>query len=499
MQKGFKYLFYVVAVIALAACKKDFDGDEKANQAPDTFVVADTINRQGNDRFTSQVQIQWWASDADGYVDGYEYRINDSAWKFTRRQDSTFLLIIPGTQDTFDFKFEVRAIDNKGERDPSPALLYYPVKNTAPTVNFYAPTAVPSRNPTRSFPALRFYWRADDLDGVASLDSFEICLNDTTGPKVKVPPAFRDILILGKNLTGATTDCDIYFGSNQTPSGTLLSGLILDDSNTLYIRAIDKVGATSQFAVANKILVRKPKGKILVVNAIESQFSRPAIQTFYTDALNNAIGATPYDIMMATELVANNYSELSPDPFTQSKIFEFFDRIFWFSDNTAFSMGLLQKSSGLFFANGGRMFMVASANDNLPEQPLYLDFTPISKYLPVSNNDAFLMQQDDSLVPTQAGWPVMITPNFLTGIRPFELPLDNVDFSYQTLYNGTITREQGSNITRWTGTSTLMSKRVRKSDNKTNFIISVVPLHQFNKANNINTLINQAVNTELEF
>jgi hypothetical protein len=498
MHKGIKYLYYLAAIAALAACKKGFEGAEKANTAPETYVVADTIVRQGDNRFTSQVEIKWWGTDGDGYIDGYEYRINDSAWKFTRRQDSTFLLIIPGNLDTFDFKFEVRAIDEKGLADPTPARIFYPVKNTSPTVNFYTPTAIPSRNPTRSFPALRFYWRADDLDGIASLDSFEICLNDTTGPKVKIPPAFRDLLLLGKDFSGTTTDCDIYLGSNQNISGITLSGLILDDSNTLFIRAIDKVGAASSFAASNKILVRKPKGKILLVNAIESQFQRATIQNFYTTAFE-AVNNKDYDIMLATELVANNYSELSPDPFTQTQVFGFFDRIFWFSDNTDFSMSLLQKSSGLFFSNGGRILMVSAANDNIPEAPLYLDFTPISKFLPVTNNDAFLMQQNDSLIPVSGPWPILTTPNFLTGIRPFELPLDNNDFAYLPLYNGIITREMNSTISRWTGISTLAAKRVRKSDNNTNFIISVVPMHRFNAQNNFNAFLNEAVNTELEF
>lgn len=498
MFKGIKYLYYFAAIAALVACKKDFEGAEKANIAPETFVVSDTVIRVGNNRFASQVAIQWAGTDGDGYIEGFEYRINDSAWKFTRRQDSTFLLIIPNNQDTFDFKFEVRAIDNKGERDPSPAKLFYPVKNTSPTVSFYIPTAIPSRNPTKSFPALRFYWRADDLDGIASLDSFEVCLNDTNSPKIKIPPTFRDFLIVAKNLTGSSTNCDIYLGSSQNLSGLTINGLLLDDSNTLYIRAVDKVGSKSAFSAANKIFVRKPQSKILFVNAVSSQFQKATIQNFYTTSFN-AVNTKPYDIMQATELIANNYSELSPDPFTQSKIFEFFDRIFWFSDNTEFSMSLLQKSSGLFFANDGRLLLIASANDNIPEAPLYLDFTPISKFIPVSTSDAFLMQQNDSLVPQSTGWPLLQTASFLTGIRPFDLPINNADFSFTPIYKGTITREKNSVTSKWTGVSTLAAARVRNIDNKTNFIISVVPIHQFNQNNNINSFIDKAVNTELEF
>src|SRR5215212_2966517 len=164
-------LFLVFTVIAalLAGCKKDFDGSAKENLAPETYVVTDTIVRPGSDRFPSQVEIQWWGSDPDGYITGYEVRINGGAWETTTKQDSLFTLIIPGTSDTFDFSFEVRAIDNKGKTDESPARLFYPVKNTAPTVNFYVPTTTPSRNPDRSFPALRFQWQANDLDGISSL------------------------------------------------------------------------------------------------------------------------------------------------------------------------------------------------------------------------------------------------------------------------------------------------------------------------------------------
>jgi hypothetical protein len=493
-----RYTYLLIAIVALAACKKDFDGTAKENTPPETYVVTDTIVRQGDERFTSQVKIQWWGSDADGYITAYEYRINDSAWVQTQKQDSVFTLIIPSNSDTFDFKFEIRSIDNKGATDPTPAVLFYPVKNSNPTVSFYVSTAITSRNPVRSFPALRFTWIADDLDGIASLDSFEICWNDTTGVRTKIAPGIRDVLLVGKNLTAASTPCDIYLGSNQTPWNKTIDGLKLNDSNILYIRAIDKTGAASKFVASNQIFVRKPQGDILVINAVESQFTRAPIQNFYLTSLGTAT-AKPYDVLLATDRNGNNYTELSPDPFTQAQIFGFFKRIFWFSDNTESSLGLLQKSSSVFFGKGGRMMVVVAANDNIPTDPTYVDFTPIKSYLPVSNKDAFLMQQQDSLVPVNAAWPILRTPNFLTGIRPFELQINNTDFAYETLYNGLITNEKNSKISRWTGTSTLISKRVRKSDNKTDFIISVVPLHLFNDLGNFDAFMNRAINTELEF
>lgn len=490
-------LVFIVAA-ALAGCKKDFEGTAKDNLAPETHAVTDTIIRVGNDRFPSQVEIQWWGSDPDGYVTGFEVSINGGPWEQTTRQDSVFTLIIPGTGDTFDFSFEVRAVDNKGRKDETPARLFYPVKNTAPSVNFYVPTTAPSRNPDRSFPALRFQWQANDPDGLSSLDSFEISWNDTAGPFTKLPQGIRDVLLVGTNLTGTVTDCDIYLGSSQTPWGRKIPGLKLNDSNVLYIRAVDKVQAKSGFAVSKRVFVRKPQGDILVVNAVESQFTRASIQNFYTTSLA-AVTSKPYDVLKATEIVANNYTELSPDPFTQAQVFGFFSRIFWFSDDTEFSLGLLQKSSSVFFAKGGRMLVVSAANDNLPPDPPYLDFTPIKSFLPVTGSDVFLMNSNDSLVPVQPGWPVLTTPNFQTGIRPFEIQPDNPDYSFSVLYNGRILNEKNSVTTSWTGTSSLIARRVRKNDNKTDFIISVVPLHQFNGLGNFDQFMDKAVNAELEF
>lgn len=497
--RAIRYILFMLAVSAfVAGCKKDFDGAEKANQPPETFVVADTIVRQGQDRFTSQVQIQWWGTDADGYVTGYEYSFDEVNWFFTKRQDSVFTLTLPGSSDTFDFKFSVRAIDNKSAKDETPAHIFYPVKNSAPTVGFYVPTGIPSRNPVRSFPALKFLWTADDKDGIISLDSFEIVWNDTTATATKIAPGIREVLLVGTNMAGAITDCDIYLGNSQQPSGRKIGGLRLDDTNRLYIRAIDKTGAKSPFAVSKTVFVKKPKSNILIVNAIESPFLRSNIQSFYATAFAN-VSAKTYDVLMATEKDGNNFTELSPDPFTQSLVFKFFTRIMWFGDNLEFSLGLLQKSSGPFFANGGRMLVINSANDAIPTDPAYLDFTPIKSFLPVSNNDAFLINQNDSLLPLNAGWPYLSTPDFLTGIRPFELQTDNVDYNYRALYNGKITHEKNSTISLWTGTSTLIAKRIRKGDNKTDFVVAIVPLHSFNRHNNFDSWLDMAVNAELEF
>src|SRR5262245_19956351 len=111
------FLLLSPLVLAYVSCKNSFKGDLHPNIPPETFTVVDTIIRLGDNRFNSQVEVSWWGDDPDGYVAGYEYTFDsliseNTEWHFTIKQDSVFLLPTPPGQDTLDFKFHVRAIDN---------------------------------------------------------------------------------------------------------------------------------------------------------------------------------------------------------------------------------------------------------------------------------------------------------------------------------------------------------------------------------------------------
>ncbi len=82
-------------MLIFSACKTSFQGESNPNLPPETFTIADTIIRSGDDRLTSQVHAEWWGNDADGYVSGYEFTFDSiinagTIWHFTISQDSTF-------------------------------------------------------------------------------------------------------------------------------------------------------------------------------------------------------------------------------------------------------------------------------------------------------------------------------------------------------------------------------------------------------------------------
>lgn len=99
-------------------------GQVETNEAPETFFAPLPLDGSINNSF--KLRLEWRGSDRDGRVMGYEYRVdgpfNDNNWQFTQ---SFF----------FNFKFrdgwytvQVRAVDNNGNVDPTPASLRFHVK-----------------------------------------------------------------------------------------------------------------------------------------------------------------------------------------------------------------------------------------------------------------------------------------------------------------------------------------------------------------------------------
>ena len=213
--------------LLLLACRKDFTGDLLQNEAPQTSMAADTIDRSGDNRFQSVVHIEWWGDDPDGFVKGYEISFNGTDWSFTQSQDSTFTLALPGNSDTFDFDFYVRAIDNLGLADPSPARLKYPVKNSPPDIRFI----VPAGTPLRSFPAVKYFWEGSDPDGAGSIDHYELVWNDTTTAPLVLGSNFSEVGLVAKSIAGTVSDCNVYPGTLTSPIATALPGMRLADDN----------------------------------------------------------------------------------------------------------------------------------------------------------------------------------------------------------------------------------------------------------------------------
>jgi hypothetical protein len=123
----------LVALLAMCGmgCER---GEAIDNVAPETHLAVTSIERTGADRLNSKVSMSWYGTDVDGYVSGYELSLDGSTWKHSAKQDSVFLFSIPAGSDTADITLYVRAIDNQGQRDESPASLVFPLKNAPPVI-----------------------------------------------------------------------------------------------------------------------------------------------------------------------------------------------------------------------------------------------------------------------------------------------------------------------------------------------------------------------------
>lgn len=499
---------FLAAVIITSCKKEEFAGDATANLLPETHMLADTIQRSGDNRYRTQVLVQWWGNDADGFVTGYEVSLDGINWFFTTRQDSVFSLSLPAGKDTFDFPFYVRAIDNAGAKDLTPATLAYPVKNSAPDVRFIFASGTPgspSRNPSKTFPVLRYSWEGSDPDGEDNIDHYELFLNDTTAAPYVLPANASAVTFVGKNFAGAVTDCDVFINNATVALSLPATGMKLNEYNTVYIRSVDKVNAKSVFKATPAVWVKKPASDVLVVNAFINTFTKNTVQNFYLSNMVN-VGVTVFDTLQATEQVANNYTELSTDPLTQSRVFALFKKILWFSDDADFSLSLAQKSTTEFFAkgqstsNGGRLFMALSIASDIDPLANYLDFTPVRKLVSPPAGSTFRFAKDSLVTPHKNGWPVLKSTAILPSARPFEIPeAPSSLYAYDTLYKASITQSSSQGATLWSGPSHVIARRVTISTGKSNFIISSLPFHLLNGNNNIGQFFQKTLKDELDF
>ncbi len=127
----------VLLLLAVPACEKE--DTVSPNQPPETTLANVPPENAGPEPeypdtlYFALLRVSWDGEDEDGYVAGYEYRwttyhrtAGDSIpgeWAFTTIADTTFAF--ESSDSINDQYFEVRAIDNDGARDPSPASRWF--------------------------------------------------------------------------------------------------------------------------------------------------------------------------------------------------------------------------------------------------------------------------------------------------------------------------------------------------------------------------------------
>ncbi|HEX9252275.1 MAG TPA: hypothetical protein VF870_08535, partial [Ignavibacteriaceae bacterium] len=350
-----------LSLVFLLSCGEDFIDNPSGNKPPDTSVALfpdSTIAPQ-----PSRLKVAWWGDDPDGLIIGFYYTWDGTNWTFTDKNEILFSLQI-GANDT-TYLFKVSAVDNggngvydnqvfqnginygpepfidsnndgvynSGEKffdigliDPSPADLAFPLKNTAPTIEWNSLSTVPQE----SFPVMSFGWNVDDLDGTSTILKINIALNDTTNANniVSLDGSVRTITLRTKDFTSANPLMDILIeGLESNIFSEKLPGLKLDDYNTFYVQAVDVAGASSKFIAlpdtGKTWYVKKPKGDIVIIDDYSTTDGAAA---FYNSMMDSLGLSGKYDI----------YDYLNQKPPYTSVTFlqtiKLFKYVLWYSD-----------------------------------------------------------------------------------------------------------------------------------------------------------------------
>lgn len=477
-----KVLLTSVIILLGTSCSDSVSDNAIPNQAPDTFLFLYPDSGVSISQQKSRLQVHWWGDDPDGLIIGYYFKWEglDQNWKFTISNDSLFSLPI-GTVDT-SFSFTVAAVDDGGNGqydqsvifngqnigpepfidrnnngvydagekyfdigliDQSPAVQKFPIKNTAPIVDWDELTTLP----LQSFPVMTVGWNATDLDGDESITKINIALNDTSS-FIELPGNTRLITLRVSNFTQPNPSMQILInGSDSDIFGTELTNLQLDANNRIYLQAVDISGAKSEVMVlpdtSREWFVKKPKGKLLIV---DNFISGANAQTFYNqtfNSLNNGAMTDKFDLL-DIERTTFPYENI-----TFLETLKLFDFVFWYSSEIP-SLDLTNLVTQNYINQGGKIAYSLTFKDSSSSYSYDLatiqNFIPIEKFdqaqplsfiLPGAN---ILKRDQNSNYPnlktaTTVGFVRTFVPNSASATTVYDLASNQVNGSIALMDN----------------------------------------------------------------
>jgi hypothetical protein len=131
----------LVAMLFLTGCRKKDKLFVDSNLFPDTRLTsAPGPYTQANYR----IHLYWGGTDPDGFVVAYHYAWDDtvpnygadnSPWRMTTKSDSLFKALIDTAGETRRHTFYIRAVDNEGKLDPTPARVRFDAWTVVPAID----------------------------------------------------------------------------------------------------------------------------------------------------------------------------------------------------------------------------------------------------------------------------------------------------------------------------------------------------------------------------
>ncbi|AEN72262.1 hypothetical protein Rhom172_0314 [Rhodothermus marinus SG0.5JP17-172] len=416
----------IALIVLLGGCDAGFTGEPLPNQPPETYLsVRDSSlvdNLSDEERLVSTVYVSWTGDDPDGYVAAYEFRYYDAAtgpadvfWTRTIRNDSLVLLPIPPGSATANVVFEVRAIDNEGLADPTPARTVFPIRNSPPEirlVSFELP-------PDTTFPIFSFSWQAEDPDGAVNLARIEVSFNDSTR-FVALPPDVDFVTFVANfdrdDPTQTEVTAHVYTGRAFRSTTIEVPGLRLDAENTFYVRAVDQADTSSALA-RHTWFVKKPRSRVLLVNdyrkatgSVVMAYHRAILRDFLPPGMpiDEWDISRPYVTGSAGNTPRSDALPPVPDP-TLRQTLALWDYIYWVSTATVNSvvgnnLPYAAAVMDLFFERGGRILVHSPVTQ--PRDPEANLGNPAILMLPLSD----LLVLPDSVRRLELATGAALTP-----------------------------------------------------------------------------------------
>ena len=483
-------------VLGLDACRVDPEGSTTPNAPPETHTVVDTIIRDSNQRFSSLVALRWWGSDPDGVIRGFELRDQETGeWKFTAATDSIVQIRIPEGETTYDYSFEVRAVDNDEARDPSPARLVVPVKNSPPEMAVDLSGNEATR-PTNTLPVLKYSLQASDLDGASNLKHIELCFQDTARAPLIIPPDVTTVTLVALDARADSTDFQVLVGNAQDEASEPIVGAGLGQEVQLYARSVDLTDTASAWAASSKVMVRKQSSRLLLINDYPNGSLLKAKDQFYREQFGKALRSTSLDTIDLLHLSAYSAGgklrrELPVDKQVLSRIFNLYDGIFWYANNDTALLNI-RSTTGPFFDAGKKFFFVSAFGITTEAREGSFDFTPIDSLYNLRANDTvngLFLPPDSALASSRNGYPPLVSSNF-NNIRPIYASIG------EPLYEGQLIAEP--NISEpWDGPSTLAV--LERGNNGSLFGVCAIQLTNVNKNGRVSEFLARLMDEEFGF
>jgi len=327
----------LVVSSALAGCSLKHIG------APMATVPHTTIFVQGPlDTVSHIVHLYWFGSEANGYIAGYEIRMlnpatpADTSWGYTTRTDSIFTIQTPN--GFISTKFEARAIDEHGVRDPNPAVQTFNFRNIPPIVKLVGKPNHGDLSDT-TFASVTVTWTATDIDGDATKVRPLIWLDGRRQSPEQVP--------LG--LTSFTLPSSDF----------LVNGAYTTGPRTLYIQGIDDggmAGAIDSVTWYVKKPVTGSRARLLLIDEVPTSYGAKArVDTLYNNTVVRA-GLTPdqYSVLH----LQFDQPFRSPQDLTQT--FQLFETVVWYhGEQTGISPVMMQYGDGIapYLDSRGKVFL----------------------------------------------------------------------------------------------------------------------------------------------